>query len=320
MTLISEIVRTVAEPYLDGRFSVEQFKAHYFASGGPATGAQFFVRVFPPAIMEPTSFDTTRDLQFLADKANIPERSITTTTTLQHYGKNVAYASGAESDSLQISFLMRNNWEERYFFERWINAISDNRDIDNKNLDSKDPQVRLNRRIRNAKDKVNKVIRNNTSQLIGTNHPPFIGDKELGGLPSNYNMAYYDTYVATIQVYTFDNVGENRMRTTFIEAFPTRVDAIELDWSEKNTVLRMNVDFSYKQYHLNPLDVAGVKAAVNFAKGLYQQARGNGPNMAASKKLASVIGSGLGSLAADTATAIANYAPDTLDAIRNARK
>lgn len=79
--------------------------------------------------------------------------------------------------------------------------------------------------------------------------------------PSNtFNVRYYDSYVADLEVAAFDytNGGAQRngmpsfdnavYRIKYEEAYPVNMDSIALNWGDNNNVAKMNIQFAYKKW------------------------------------------------------------------------
>lgn len=80
--------------------------------------------------------------------------------------------------------------------------------------------------------------------------------------PSNtFNVRYYDSYVADLEVAAFDNTSGSSAqgngmpsfesaiyRIKYEEAYPVSMDSIALNWGDNNNIAKMNIQFAYKKW------------------------------------------------------------------------
>jgi hypothetical protein len=64
-----------------------------------------------------------------------------------------------------------------------------------------------------------------------------------------YEMAYREQYVTDITITIFDAEGNEKIKTTLVEAYPNYVGDISTDWQEKNSLITMPVSFTYRDWY-----------------------------------------------------------------------
>ena len=264
MPAISNIVGSISGLYAGPEFRTEQFRRIYGSSGGPAIGANFIARIFPPPILNDNAVDRTREFQFLCDQVNIPDRKLDVYENYMHYGNMIQFPTNNSMGTLNARFLMRASWQERWFFEKWINSIISN------GPETSSTQPWLTTKVSNSLKK----IRRFTDVIFDSNDEGRIPILAGNGVPNNYHAAFYDDYVSTMDVMYFDPDGERRMQTSFVEVFPLSVSSISLDWSQGNAILAIDVEFAYYRYVMSIIDSTEIKSAVRFIRGLI-----NSPNL-----------------------------------------
>ena len=83
----------------------------------------------------------------------------------------------------------------------------------------------------------------------------FNGTTNYGGRPS-YMLGYKDDYVTDIYIFVYDNYGNISKTITLYDAFPISMNEISLDWNSTNTVMKINVNFSYKEWSIDNVNTA----------------------------------------------------------------
>ena len=64
-------------------------------------------------------------------------------------------------------------------------------------------------------------------------------------ISNGYDVAYYQNYIGIMKVSALDSHGEKAFTTTYREAWPKTVSAIELNHTTQNAAVRMTVEMSY---------------------------------------------------------------------------
>jgi hypothetical protein len=73
---------------------------------------------------------------------------------------------------------------------------------------------------------------------------------------SSYMVGYKDNYVTDIYIFVYDNYGNISKTITLYDAFPISMNEISLDWNQTNTVMKINVNFSYKEWSIDNVSTA----------------------------------------------------------------
>lgn len=83
----------------------------------------------------------------------------------------------------------------------------------------------------------------------------FNGTANYSGVPS-YTVGYKDDYVTDIYIYVFDQSGTIAKTVTIMDAFPTSINEINLDWNSNNTAMKINVNFTYRDWMVDNVNTA----------------------------------------------------------------
>jgi hypothetical protein len=83
----------------------------------------------------------------------------------------------------------------------------------------------------------------------------FNGSANFAGR-SSYMLGYKDDYVTDIYIFVYDNYGNISKTITLYDAFPISMNEISLDWNATNTVMKINVNFSYKEWSVDNVNTA----------------------------------------------------------------
>jgi hypothetical protein len=68
----------------------------------------------------------------------------------------------------------------------------------------------------------------------------------LAGGRTPYEIAYKDTYAcSSINVFVYDRSQNNVMEYNIYDAFPTGIQSMNMSWSEENTLMKLNITFSF---------------------------------------------------------------------------
>lgn len=63
-----------------------------------------------------------------------------------------------------------------------------------------------------------------------------------------YRVAYKDTYTCTIEILVFNHQSDEILNYQLIEAFPYRVNQVQLNWAEQNNFMNIGTSFYYKTW------------------------------------------------------------------------
>jgi hypothetical protein len=100
---------------------MENFRAISAAAGGPAKSNRFIVQILggPSSL----SNDIKRDLSFLCEAAELPGRGFMS-TDMRYYGPNFKAPYQSVYEDLNLTFICRDEFYEREFFDSWLNVIN----------------------------------------------------------------------------------------------------------------------------------------------------------------------------------------------------
>lgn len=83
---------------------------------------------------------------------------------------------------------------------------------------------------------------------------------------ATYKVGYKDDYATDIQIIVFDNYGNMVKTVTLYEAYPNTMNDIPLDWNNNNTLMKITVGFTFKEWSIegvNNSDQSG-QATTNY--------------------------------------------------------
>lgn len=267
------------------QYNTQKFRSQLTAFGGPASPSSFYVKVGTPNTLltgnylnaalsliskglnffnrrtplalnyeEKITKEIPRDLQFLAHSATIPGKTIQTLETSQEYkAYTTKMPTSVIMDELTISFYVRAGLLERMFFELWQQSII-------KTFDANPTESK-----RTLSNLLSDAISDGIQQL--TNREDLLDQKTIQELTNN-TVGYYNDYISDIEVFYFNPDGENTFKVKFKECYPTLITPIQLDWASQNEVIKLNVNFAYKVYEMEPIEPGDTKRAAYFARGL----------------------------------------------------
>ena len=69
--------------------------------------------------------------------------------------------------------------------------------------------------------------------------------------PENNHVGYYDDYTSTVEIKNLDRQQKKVLTTTLFDAYPKSMEAISLDASANDDVMKVNVVFTYRHYKQN---------------------------------------------------------------------
>ena len=64
-----------------------------------------------------------------------------------------------------------------------------------------------------------------------------------------YRVAYKDTYTCTIEILVFNQASDQILKYQLYDAFPYRVNQIQMSWAEQNSMMNIGTSFYYKTWH-----------------------------------------------------------------------
>ena len=66
--------------------------------------------------------------------------------------------------------------------------------------------------------------------------------------PVTNRLGYYESYISTIDIIDLSRHDKKTLTTTLKEAYPKKIDPIQLDYGTNNDVMRMTVNFTYRYF------------------------------------------------------------------------
>lgn len=92
---------------------------------------------------------------------------------------------------------------------------------------------------------LNKIV--NRDSYGGANMNPIA----KGAKP--YEVAYKDSYAcSSVNVFVYDRAQNNILEYNIYDVFPTGIQSMNMSWSEENTLMKLNVTFSFTDLRIRP--------------------------------------------------------------------
>ena len=73
--------------------------------------------------------------------------------------------------------------------------------------------------------------------------------------PKFYRVAYKDSYVCNINITVFDHQSDKILEYRLLDAFPYRINQIDMDWNNTNSMMNIGVNFQYKTWATDRIPV-----------------------------------------------------------------
>ena len=70
----------------------------------------------------------------------------------------------------------------------------------------------------------------------------------------NNTFAYPQEYYGNVEIYHFDDSGVNIISYILVEAYPTEIGDIAMDWNQDSTLVKIPIRFSYTYWFAETLD------------------------------------------------------------------
>jgi hypothetical protein len=100
-------------------------------------------------------------------------------------------------------------------------------------------------------------------------------DKAPGGTSYKgaftYEAFYPDHYRTTINIYHYNEVGEQLMVYTFNEAYPVGMGEVPLSWTSTDEFVRLPVQFAYTNWHSDTFEIGQVDSPRNSSMSILQK-------------------------------------------------
>ena len=102
----------------------------------------------------------------------------------------------------------------------------------------------------------------------------------LAGGRTPYEIAYKDTYAcSSINVFVYDRSQNNVMEYNIYDAFPTGIQSMNMSWSEENTLMKLNITFSFTDLRIKQSPAKDKQGGAFGSSVDFQNALVNGPKM-----------------------------------------
>lgn len=195
-------------------FKTDEFLAALNKTG-VAKSSNFMVKIHGKS-----DANIEREMQFRADTAELPGRTIST-NEYRIYGpiRKIAYTDTYTDTTIGI--LCSEDLMEKWYFEDWQQKI-----------------------VYHQAKKTGSLPATVVTTPAGSAEQP--AEDEV----SHHDIGYYDEYVATVVVNQYDEVGSVRSAHTFNEAYPIGIAPIAVNWGNQD-LIRLNVTFAFRDYTMN---------------------------------------------------------------------
>lgn len=197
-------------------FNIDRFRAEVVGNDDVLTTHSYLV-VFSP--MPWVTSRATRDgidsrLTMRCDNAILPTVSLLQEQNIRRYGFGPVenVAYGVNVGDFTLQFIVDKRGTIVDFFEAWLNRIVNRDSFGGANM---------NNALRDGK--------------------------------RPYEVAYKDTYVCpSVNVFVYDRSQNTVMEYNIYDVFPTGIQSMNLSWGEENSLMKLNVTFSFTDLRIHP--------------------------------------------------------------------
>jgi hypothetical protein len=193
-----------------GIFNIGRFRAE--VSGADSIlPTHSFLTVFAPmpwAIKKFPAGNLDSILTMRCDNVVLPSINLLQEQNIRRYGFGPVenVAYGVNVGDFTLQFIVDKDALVVEFFEEWLNLIV------------------------------------NRDSFGGAN----INNNKIGGLRRPYEIAYKDTYACpNVNVFVYDRSQNAVMEYHIYDVFPTGIQSMNMSWSEENTLMKLNITFSF---------------------------------------------------------------------------
>jgi hypothetical protein len=184
-----------------------------------------------------------RDLTFRCDSLNIPGIQITTADYKLYGGQPILKIPNSRvQDDVQITFLTMGKMTDKYFFEEWLDSISDfsSNSIAYYNDVASDIDI----------DVYNDIYEESTSRLL----PDVLFEEpttvvNVSDITKTTNSLSLVNLLADQYSY-LNGVGNGKTKPIYtvklVKAIPTRIESVQVGWADTDTPLKYTVNFAYE--------------------------------------------------------------------------
>lgn len=211
-------------------FNIAEFSAN-ISDFGVLQPNKFFVYFSTPrglynSVISPTgnvlgALSTNYLVQMRAEQARLPGINLLTVDN-QRYGIGTVQKMpyGTQFTDTSFTFVMDRNGQLYQYFYAWMTEIVDF---------------------------------NGAGQIVN-------GRQRYVSSQPSYLMGYKDGYSTDLSIVIFDNTGIPVKVITLYEAFPNSMNEIALDWNNQNSLMKVTVGFTFKEWSMG--GVASVGGAI----------------------------------------------------------
>ena len=215
-------------------FNINNFKGH-INSSGTLNNSKFLVNIVtPPGLLGGSVTNNGSTLQnfgrqisdlitFRGDRIKTPGVSFASSNIFRYgIGPSEKKPFNASFSDIGISFIVDKKADIYTFFYSWMNYIF------------------------------------NFSP--GSNNGASNGNPNNLGMAS-YSLTYKNYYSTDIEIVLYDESGQSPVQIfRLLKAFPTTLSEIDLSWSERSSLMRMSVGFTFKEWKLDNVNVNSMNA------------------------------------------------------------
>lgn len=192
-----------------GRFDINSFRSKVVGYDGVLSTHSFLV-VFSPMDWVPLKAirnEIFPDLTMRCDNAILPTINLLQEQNIRRYGFGPVenVAYGVNVGDFTLQFIVDKQASIIDFFESWMNLIVNRDSFGGANMNN----------------------------VVGDNKRP-------------YEVAYKDTYACpSVNVFVYDRAQNTVLEYNIYDVFPTGIQSMNLSWSEENSLMKLNVTFSF---------------------------------------------------------------------------
>jgi hypothetical protein len=199
-----------------GTFNIGRFRAEVSGADSVLPTHSFLV-VFAPMIWTRSKF-SAQNLDSLltmrCDNVVLPSVNLLQEQNIRRYGFGPVenVAYGVNVGDFTLQFIVDKNALVVEYFEEWLNLIVNRDSFGGANM--------------------------NNNNLKNGRKP--------------YEIAYKDTYSCpNVNVFVYDRAQNQVMTYNIYDVFPTGIQSMNMSWSEENTLMKLNITFSFTDLRIN---------------------------------------------------------------------
>ena len=176
------------------------------------------------AFMGQEERDTTlRTLEYWSEAVSQPGMQIATNDGVRKYGWGPIQKRPYTTlySDLQVTFYEQENALNWRYMKEWMKLIN----MSNLNIDE------------------NYISQGIKNKGVGESYP--------------YELSYRNEYITDCRMYIFDHSGKRAAKTiVFREIYPISMPDVPLNWTDNNSLLKMNVTFTFLEWYEERQEVA----------------------------------------------------------------